>query len=209
VADSRGLVCPNSGGLWPNWIQRPAVGTRSGGSGEDYSGRSRRWCCPCGSIGGATCGVPKLDAQLLTRCFLAELGGSSVFVDHAAEDSMASDRGAEWDHGGGVVGWWVLAQALVRAVVIEMAHILVEHGEGMSLVVDQQSVGALFADAANEPFGVAICPGSPGRDLDHLDAFGGEHRIEGGGELGVPVTDQEFTPSAWPSRFISRLRAWL
>jgi hypothetical protein len=73
------------------------------------------------------CGVPKLDAQLLTRCFLAGLGGSSVLVDHAAEDSMASDRGAERDHGGGVVGWWVLAQALVRAVVIEMAHVLVEH----------------------------------------------------------------------------------
>ena len=84
-----------------------------------------------------------------------------------------------------------MVEALVRAVVIEMAHILVEDGEGMSLVVDQQPVGALFADAANEPFGVAICPGSPGRDLDHLDASGGEHRIEGGGELGVPVTDQE------------------
>ncbi|MEA2959623.1 MAG: hypothetical protein QOJ58_5606, partial [Alphaproteobacteria bacterium] len=102
------------------------------------------------------CGVPKLDAQLLTRCFLAGLGGSSVLVDHAAEDSMASDRGAERDHGGGVVGWWVLAQALVRAVVIEMAHVLVEHGAGVSFVVDQQPVGALGADAADEPFRVAV-----------------------------------------------------
>ena len=75
---------------------------------------------------------------------------------------------------------WVLVEALVRAVVIEMAHILVEGGEGMSLVVDQQPVGALFANAANEPFGVAVCPGSAGRDLDHIDAFGGENRIEGG-----------------------------
>jgi hypothetical protein len=53
--------------------------------------------------------APKFDAQLLTRCFLDELGGSSVFVDHAAENSMASDRDAEGDHGDGVVGWWVLA----------------------------------------------------------------------------------------------------
>jgi hypothetical protein len=33
-----------------------------------------------------------------------------------------------------------------------------------------------------------------GRDLDDVDAFGGEHGIEGGGELGVPVADQEKAP---------------
>jgi hypothetical protein len=40
-----------------------------------------------------------------------------------------------------------------------MTHVLVEDGEGVSLVVDQQLVGALFADAANEPLGIAVCPG--------------------------------------------------
>jgi hypothetical protein len=40
-----------------------------------------------------------------------------------------------------------------------MTHVLVEDGEGVSLVVDQQPVGALFADAANEPLGIAVCPG--------------------------------------------------
>ena len=104
---------------------------------------------------------------------------------------MASDRGVEGDHGGGVVGWWVLAQALVRAVVIEVAHVLVEDGAGVSFVVDQHPVGALGADAADEPFRVAVRPGRPGRDLDHVDAFGGEDGIEGVGELGVPVADQE------------------
>jgi hypothetical protein len=59
----------------------------------------------------------------------------------------------------------------------------------VSLVVDQQPVGALFADATNEPFRIAVCPGCPGRDLDHIDAFGGEDGIEGGGELGIPVAD--------------------
>jgi hypothetical protein len=47
-------------------------------------------------------------------------------------------------------------------VVIEMVHILVEDGEGMALVVDQQPVGALVADAAHEPFGVAVVPGESG-----------------------------------------------
>jgi hypothetical protein len=145
---------------------------------------------PCGPCSVA-CGVPKLDAQLLTRCFLAELGGSSVFVDQSAEDLVASDRGAERDHGGGVVGWWVLAQALVRAVVIDMAYVLVENGAGVSFVVDQQPVGALGADAADEPLCVAVRPGRTGRDLDHGDAFGGEDGVESGGELGVPIADQE------------------
>jgi hypothetical protein len=76
-------------------------------------------------------------------------------------------------------------------VVVEVLGELVEDGAGVSLVVDQQSVGALVADAANEPFGVAVRPGRPGRNLDHINAFGDKNGIEGGGELGVPVADQE------------------
>jgi hypothetical protein len=32
---------------------------------------------------------------------------------------------------------WVLAEALVRAVIIEMMHVVMEDGEGVSFVVDQ------------------------------------------------------------------------
>ena len=35
---------------------------------------------------------------------LAELGCSSVLVDHACEESMMPDRGVEQGHRGGVVG---------------------------------------------------------------------------------------------------------
>jgi hypothetical protein len=80
----------------------------------------------------------------------------------------------------------VLVEPLVRAVVIEMAHVLAEDGAGVSLVVDQDSVGALGAHAADEPFGVAVRPRGLGRDFDYVDAFGGEDGIEGVGELGVP-----------------------
>jgi hypothetical protein len=82
-----------------------------------------------------------------------------VLVDQSAEDLVALDRGVAGDRGGGVVGWWVLIQALVRAVVIEVAHVAVKNSSGVSLVVDQQSVGALGADAADEPFRVAVRPG--------------------------------------------------
>jgi len=66
------------------------------------------------------------------------------------------------------------------AVVIEVLGELIEDSKSVSLVVDQQPVGALFADATNEPFRVAVRPQCPGRDLDHIDAFGGEDGIEGG-----------------------------
>ena len=87
------------------------------------------------------------------------------------------------------MGRWALAEALVRAVVIEMGDVPVEDSKGMLLVVDQQPVGALFADAANEPFGVTVGVWGTGRDLGDVDAFGGEDGIEGGGERGVPVVD--------------------
>lgn len=79
---------------------------------------------------------------------------------------MMSDRGVERDHGGRIVVWWVLVEALVRTVVVEVPSKFVEDGAGMSLVVDQHSVGALLADTTNEPLGVAVCPRRPGRDLD-------------------------------------------
>ena len=100
----------------------------------------------------------KTRSGLRAGIFLVGSGCASVLIDQSAEDSVASDRGVAGDRGGWVVGWWVLIQALVRAVVIEMAHVPVKHNLGVSLVVDQQSVGAFGADAADEPFRVAVGP---------------------------------------------------
>lgn len=104
---------------------------------------------------------------------------------------MASDRGVEGDHGGRVVGRRVLVEALVWPVVIEMVHILVEDGAGMSRVVEQHPVGALLANGPNESFGVTVCLRGLRRDSDHVDAFGGDNGVERGGELGVSVADEE------------------
>jgi len=43
---------------------------------------------------------------------------------------MTPDRGVEQGHRGGVVQGWALVEALVRAMVIETAHVLVEDGAG-------------------------------------------------------------------------------
>ena len=96
----------------------------------------------------APCTVPILDAESVTRCFSGELGGSPVLVDHSTEDAMTPDRGVQQGHRGGVVQWWALVEVLVRTVVVEVLGELVEDGAGVSLVVDQQSVGALPDGAA-------------------------------------------------------------
>jgi hypothetical protein len=57
------------------------------------------------------------------------------------------------------------------------------------------------------PLGVAVRSRRPRRDLDYIEAFGGEDGIEGGGELGVPVADQERNALIRSPRSISRVRA--
>ena len=46
--------------------------------------------------------------------------------------------------------------ALVWPVVVEVSGVLVEDCRGVAFVVDEDSVGALGPDAADEPFGVAV-----------------------------------------------------
>jgi hypothetical protein len=54
-----------------------------------------------------------------------------------------SDRGVGRDHGCRILVGWVLVEALVQTVVVEVPSKFVEDGEGVSLVVDQHSVGAI------------------------------------------------------------------
>jgi hypothetical protein len=86
---------------------------------------------------------------------------------------MGSDRGVESGYGGRIMVGRVLVEALMRPVIVEMAHILVNDGAGVSLIVDQQPGGALLANAADKPFGIAVRPRCLGRNLDHIEAFGG------------------------------------
>jgi hypothetical protein len=87
-------------------------------------------------------------------------GGSSVLVDDAAEESRSPYRAAGRDDARVVVGR-PLIETLVWTVVVEVVLILGEHGTGVTLVVDQYSIGALGSDAANEPLGVAVRPRRP------------------------------------------------
>jgi hypothetical protein len=88
---------------------------------------------------------------------------------------VTSDRGVAGDDGGGIVSGWMLAQALVWPVIIEMADVLIKNHVGVACVVNQHPVGAFGADAADEPFRVAVRPGRARRNLDDVDAFGLDH----------------------------------
>lgn len=97
--------------------------------------------------------------------------------------------------------------ALVRAVIIEVAHVPVKNSLGVSMMVDQQSVGAPGADAADEPFRVAVRPGLTRRDLNHGDAFGGKGGVKDGGEFESRSRIGKRKVPMWSARSISRLRA--
>ena len=56
---------------------------------------------------------------------------------------------------------------------------------------DQEVVDAFSAQGADEAFGDGVRSRCPDRGAEDADVGAGEHRVEGGGELAVPIADQE------------------
>ena len=92
-------------------------------------------------------------------------------------------------------------------VSIEMKIVLTQHGAGVFVVVDQNPVAAFGLDAPDEAFRKRVRPKRPRWNLDHVDALGREHRIEGPRELGVPVLIRNRNAAARSPRSITTLRA--
>src|SRR5689334_19653170 len=61
----------------------------------------------------------------------------------------------------------------------------------MPLVHDQDAVEEFAADGADEPFGDRVGPRRPHRRPEDANVGGGEDGVEGCGELGVPIADEE------------------
>ncbi|MFI9811386.1 hypothetical protein [Saccharothrix variisporea] len=61
----------------------------------------------------------------------------------------------------------------------------------MVFVDDEQSVGDFASDGADESFGVGVGSWALWWDLHDLDTCAGEDRVERGGELAGPVSDEE------------------
>src|SRR5215210_3403630 len=72
-----------------------------------------------------------------------------------------------------------------------MVLVLAKHGCGVPQVNDEDPVEEFASDAADEAFGDRVGSWCPHRCLDDADVERGEHGVEGCGELGVTVPDEE------------------
>ena len=68
---------------------------------------------------------------------------------------------------------------------------LVQHQCQVAGSGDQHVVEAFAAQGADDAFGDRVGPRCPDRGADDDDIGADEHRVECGGELAVPVADQE------------------
>ena len=87
-----------------------------------------------------------------------------------------------------------MPKCAVRPVIVVVVLVLAKRPCGMPLVDDEDAVEELAADASDEAFGDRVGPRCPHRCLDDADVDSGEHGVEGGGELGVAVPDEEPEP---------------
>ncbi len=69
-----------------------------------------------------------------------------------------------------------------------------QHPAKVPLSEDQHPVGQLGPHGQHDAFGEAVRPRTTRRDLDHLDARIGQHRVERVRELSGAVADEEPEP---------------
>ena len=86
---------------------------------------------------------------------------------------------------------WVLTERAMWTVAVVVSHVLGEDCRQMAFADDEHPVGALPAYGAHPAFRECVRSGRLWRSLDHVDAGGGEHRVEDGRKFGVPIAQQE------------------
>ena len=79
----------------------------------------------------------------------------------------------------------------MRTVIVVVSDVLDRCLLEMLAPEDENSISALSADGADEPLGERVRSWRSNEGLDDFDALGAEHLVETGGELGVPVADDE------------------
>jgi hypothetical protein len=101
----------------------------------------------------------------------------------------------------------LLLSALVRPVSVIVPRVLGERLPQMLLAEDQHVVQALAVQCSHESLRVGVRSRRPDRCLDHPRAVADEDAVERGGELAVPVANEEPEVPARSPRSIMRLRA--
>jgi putative intracellular protease/amidase len=122
-------------------------------------------------------------------------GDEPVLVDESAKDVGSSDASGvgigDRDRRFGDPRGAPLIEGSVGPMPVVVIHVFREDDLEMTAAEDEEPVQALPTDGADKPLGDRVRPGRADRGLDDLGVFGGEHLIEGSGELRVAVTDEE------------------
>ena len=79
----------------------------------------------------------------------------------------------------------------MRPVRVEVLDVLTQNDVEVAWSGDQQVVETFPAQGADEPFRDRVRSRCPDRGADDPDVGAGEHGVECGGELGVPIADEE------------------
>jgi hypothetical protein len=133
----------------------------------------------------------KLIAWLLTWVFMTRLGSLVVLADHASEYLPPPDWQVQRGGGLGFLVGRALLAGLVGPVPVVMAGVLAEDRSQVPFVVDEHPVGALGSCGAYPSLGVTVRPRRLRRGLHFFQALAGEYLVEGAGELGVTIPDEE------------------
>ena len=86
---------------------------------------------------------------------------------------------------------WVLIERPMRTVRVVVLDVLLQYQLQVAWSGDQEVVEALPAQGADPAFRDGVRAGCSNWGADDADVGTGEDCVEGGGELGVAVTDQE------------------
>jgi hypothetical protein len=96
---------------------------------------------------------------------------------------------------------------LVAAADVVAIDVGLEHDAQVAFTCDENPVGVLAANRSDDAFSDRFHPWRLRRSKHDVDADGGEHSIEGHGELRIPVSDQVREALAGASKSATSPRA--
>ena len=108
------------------------------------------------------------------------------------------------------MSWWELAKGAVGPGGVVVMQVLGQDLARVALIKDQQPAGQLASQGPGHRLADGVGSGCLRRADEDVDAFGGEHGVDGVSELAGAVPDQELDGIRAVAGSIRKLRAaWL
>ena len=118
-------------------------------------------------------------------------GDRSVLVDQSTEHVVATDSERRQLPRRSSASWHTKAQATARTARVVVGEVLAQDGFKMATPEHEGPIEALRPRCSHKPFRVRVRPRRADGRLDDLGTFRSEDLVETGGELRVPVPDEE------------------